>query len=125
VACYTSGNPTATCGAPDHCCFDDYSSSHNGYCTTDTCFYGTISCDGPEDCNTGEVCCARALSDPDNGTYGYNVSCQAGPCTTTPLVHEICHAGATTAGTCSDPSATCAPALGNDNDLPRALAICL
>jgi hypothetical protein len=122
VACANEGDPSNTCTSPEHCCFSNYTAAHDGYCTTADCFYGTINCDGPEDCGAGEVCCASALSDPADGTYGYDVSCRSGACGGTVLEHELCHPGGVS---CSNPNAACVPAAGNDNDLPRDLSICL
>src|SRR5690349_16546686 len=58
VSCYTEGAAANTCSLPAHCCFTNYSAQHDGYCSTASCAYGTISCDGPEDCSSGELCCA-------------------------------------------------------------------
>jgi hypothetical protein len=117
VACYAQGSPSATCTAPDHCCFSNFDSYHDGSCATSACGWGTITCDGPEDCG-GQYCCAHAIRDPDLGTIGYTVACQATSCGAAPINQELCH----TSGTCSH--GTCASALGIDNDLPRALQIC-
>src|SRR5262245_44332908 len=64
VTCYTAGDPSASCNLPVHCCFGNYSSDRNGECTTSRCAWGTIACDGPEDCGAGERCCAHAQIDP-------------------------------------------------------------
>jgi hypothetical protein len=120
VTCYREGDPGATCSGSEHCCFSNYSAAHNGYCTTSTCAFGTINCDGPEDCASGETCCAHAITDPNDGTIGYTISCQTGACGAAPLNEELCH----TASTCSTGGA-CESALGNQNDLPRTLSICL
>src|SRR5688572_16881089 len=53
VACYSTGAPSRTCTLPVHCCFFNYSAQHDGYCTNETCSWGTILCDGPEDCSNG------------------------------------------------------------------------
>src|SRR5882672_3923889 len=53
-SCYTEGNPGATCSSPSHCCFSNYSSAHDGACSTAACTWGTESCDGPEDCASGQ-----------------------------------------------------------------------
>ena len=118
IACYTEGFPAQSCSAPDHCCFTNYSSQHDGYCTTSTCAYGTITCDGPEDCASGQHCCAHALRDPNLGTTGYTVGCQATACGTPPLNQELCHASSTCGGK------TCVSAAIADYDLPRVLSIC-
>jgi hypothetical protein len=118
VTCYSEGNPGATCALPVHCCFSNYSSFHDGVCTTQSCVYGTIMCDGPEDCPSGELCCAHAVSDPVYGTK-YRLACQSGGCGSAPLNQEICHP----ATGCST-GAACVTAYGNDNDLPRTLYIC-
>jgi hypothetical protein len=117
VACYTEAAPTNTCSLPSHCCFTSYSAQHDGYCANAACSYGTISCDGPEDCSGGDVCCAHAIRSSTAGTVGYTVSCQAS-CGDAPLDREICHpeSGCT--------SGTCVNAYGVDNDLPRALYVC-
>lgn len=123
VGCYADGFPDATCTLPTHCCFTNYSSAHNGSCTMDVCVYGTISCDGPEDCPGGQRCCAHAIEDPDFGTLGYTLACQASACGAAPLNQELCHPTTSLAGTCST-GTRCVTAFGNDNDLPRELNIC-
>jgi hypothetical protein len=124
VSCYTEGFPSTTCSLPTHCCFSNYSSQHDGECTTSACSWGTESCDGPEDCASGQHCCAHANMDPDYGLTGYTLACQATACGTAPINQELCHPTATSAsGTCPS-GKTCVTALGNDNDLPRTLSIC-
>lgn len=124
VACYASGSPSASCTLPTHCCFTNYSAQHDGTCTTDVCAYGTMSCDGPEDCPSGQRCCAHANDDPDWGILGYSLGCQVDACGPAPLNQELCHPTATSvAGTCST-GTHCVTAYGNDNDLPRVLYIC-
>jgi hypothetical protein len=117
VTCYSQTSQTATCTLPTHCCFSNFDVQHNGTCDSAACAWGTISCDGPEDCTGGQRCCSHAILDSDQGLVGYTVACQAGPCGAAPINQEICHAG-----TCS--SGTCVSALGHDNDLPRTLDIC-
>jgi hypothetical protein len=117
VTCYTQASQTATCALPTHCCFSNFDAQHDGTCGSSACAWGTISCDGPEDCSAGQRCCSHAIFDADQGLMGYTVACQAGPCGAAPINQEICHAG-----TCS--SGTCVSALGHDNDLPRTLDIC-
>ncbi len=123
VSCYSEGYPSTTCALPTHCCFTNYSSQHNGECTTSTCAWGTMDCDGPEDCATGQHCCAHALIDPDWGMLGYKLGCQASACGAAPINQELCHPASSAVSTCSN-GGTCVPALGNDNDLPRTLYIC-
>ncbi len=126
VACYTEGFPTNTCTLPVACCFSDYSSQHDGYCSTDPCPWGTLTCDGPEDCTSGGVCCANPLFDSTDGSLiGYRVACQPGPCGSSLAVRELCHPTGTTQGTCSSASAQCVSAYGNDNDLPPILYVCM
>lgn len=118
VACYTQASPSATCTAPEHCCFSNFSAQHDGMCSTTACAWGTISCDGPEDCVAGQHCCAHAIIDPVDGTTGYTIACQAAACGAAPANQELCHATATcTTGACTS-------AFGTDNDLPRVLSIC-
>ncbi len=113
VACYTEGAPSNTCTAPEQCCFSNYSSHHNGFCTTSACAWGTITCDGPEDCAAGEECCATALD------WGWTLACQSGACGTPPASEELCH----TSDTCES-GETCVSALDANYSLPRALSVC-
>jgi hypothetical protein len=123
ISCFTEGNPGATCALPTHCCFTNYSAQHDGECSNAACAWGTIECDGPEDCATGQHCCAHLLSDPVNGNTGYRMSCQSSACGAAPVNQELCHPTSSPAGTCST-GHSCVSALDNDNDLPRTLYIC-
>jgi hypothetical protein len=123
VSCYLEGYPGSTCAQPSHCCFSNYSAQHDGECSTSACSWGTIDCDGPEDCASGQHCCAHAIVDPDYGLTGYKLGCQASACGAAPINQELCHPTSSAAPTCSN-GRTCVPALGNDNDLPRTLSIC-
>ena len=120
VSCYTEGAPANTCALPEHCCFSNYSAQHDGACSTSQCAYGTISCDGPEDCGQGEHCCAHAIIDPDDGLRGYAVACQANACDAPPVGNELCHPD----GAACSTGGACVTALGNANDLPRSLYVC-
>ena len=114
VSCYTQGAPANTCTLPTHCCFSNYSAQHDGFCANNACTWGTISCDGPEDCGGGGHCCATQLHDSNGDISGYSLACQASACSG----DELCH----TSSTCGGKS--CVTALGNNNDLPRTLDIC-
>jgi hypothetical protein len=120
VTCYRTNDPAATCALPaEHCCFSNYSAAHDGACSTTSCAWGTIRCDGPEDCGTGQRCCAHALIDPNDGLFGHALTCQATPCGPAPVNQQICH----TTSQC--PAGTqCVTVVMNDNDLPRTLNIC-
>ena len=111
VSCFYTGNPTNTCTSPSYCCFDNYTSDHNGYCTsTGTCAFGKATCDGPEDCGAGQECCAHAIRDPENGTTGFTLSCEA----SCGADLEVCHTTAScSSGTCSSYSY-----------LPKTLLVC-
>jgi hypothetical protein len=124
ISCFTEGNPGATCSQPSQCCFGNYSSAHDGSCSTQACAWGTQTCDGPEDCASGQHCCAHVLVDDYWGIYGYQLSCQASACGAAPANQEMCHPTTTSArGTCSTGTA-CVTAQGNDADLPPNLHIC-
>jgi hypothetical protein len=123
VSCYTEGAPNATCTLPTHCCFTNYSSQHDGFCMNTACSWGTIDCDGPEDCPSGQRCCAHVLVDPNDGITGYRLACQASACGAAPANEELCHPTSAAAGTCTTGS-RCVSALGNDSDLPPTLHIC-
>jgi hypothetical protein len=124
VACYTTANPDAVCTLPVHCCFTNYDSSHDGTCSPAACNWGTIDCDGPEDCPGGQRCCAHVIADPDTGILGYALRCQSTACGPAPANQELCHPTSSPGGTCTGSGRSCVSALGHDNDLPRALSIC-
>ena len=119
ISCYTQGNPTATCTLPTHCCFSNFSAQHDGFCEASECAWGTIECDGPEDCTSGGHCCSHQLTD-SNGLIGYRVACQAAACGASPANEELCHGN----GPACANGGTCITAFGNNNDLPRSLSIC-
>jgi hypothetical protein len=118
VTCYASYDPAATCSLPVHCCFSNYSAAHNGECTTSSCAWGTIDCDGPEDCASGASCCSQALVGAD-GIEGYRMACQADACGPIPDSYELCH----TSATC-DGGRSCVTAYGNAPEFPRTINIC-
>jgi hypothetical protein len=120
VSCYTEGNPAQSCTLPTHCCFSNYSSQHDGFCSNNACIYGTITCDGPEDCTGGQHCCSHALFDSGGSVNGYSMACQASACGAAPANYELCH---TDGAACSN-GGTCVSAYLRDNDLPRTLDIC-
>jgi hypothetical protein len=123
VSCYSEVAPDTSCTLPTHCCFNDYSAQHSGSCETSSCTWGTIDCDGPEDCATGQHCCAHAIIDPDNGIIGHTLACQATACGAPPVDQELCHPTSSAAGTCASGTA-CVSAADHDYDLPRTLYIC-
>jgi len=123
VSCYSDGFPNTTCALPTHCCFSNYSAQHNGECTSSSCTWGTIECDGPEDCASGQHCCAHVLSDPVEGLIGYRLACQRAACGAAPANQELCHTTASLVGTCST-GTRCVTAAGNNADLPGTLHIC-
>lgn len=122
VSCYSEGNPSAACTLPTHCCFTNYSAQHNGSCTSSSCTWGTINCDGPEDCGAGQRCCAHAIEDPNDGVVGYTLACQQNACGAAPLNEELCHPTTMATGTCS--AGSCVNTVGHNNDLPRTLSVC-
>jgi len=123
VACYSAFDPAATCSAPSHCCFSNYSAQHDGSCEVAACSWGTIDCDGPEDCGSDQHCCADVIMDPVDGITGYRLACRASACGAAPAHQELCHPGASAAGTCASGTA-CVAAADHDFDLPSTLYIC-
>ena len=121
VSCYRETQPSQTCSAPDVCCFTNYSAQHNGYCkeTASACTWGSISCDGSEDCG-GQLCCANGTWDSEWGMQGWTLACSASACGTGPLNWELCHPGG---APCSG-GKRCVSAYGVANDLPRTLYVC-
>ena len=120
MSCYRENAPAATCSAPEVCCFTNYSAQHNGACGTSACAWGTITCDGPEDCGTGQRCCAHGDWDPDWGMKGWKLACSSTACGAPPLNRELCHPGG---APCSG-GKSCVSAYGLANDLPRSLYVC-
>ena len=112
ISCYTEGAPSTTCSLPVQCCFGNYSAQHNGYCTTSACTWGTIACDGPEDCASGQHCCGT------KNEYGWTLACTSNACGGSDINEELCHASST----CSRGS--CVNAFGVNYDLPRTLSVC-
>jgi hypothetical protein len=113
VSCYSEGAPQTTCTLPTHCCFSNYSAQHNGYCTTSQCAWGTIDCDGPEDCASGQYCCGH------KSEYGgWTLACSATACGAPELNEELCHTSETCGGR------TCVGAYGVAYDFPRTLSVC-
>lgn len=123
VSCYSTYAPSATCALPAHCCFTNYNAAHSGSCDTAACAWGTIDCDGPEDCASGQRCCAHVIIDPENGITGYKLACQTDACGAAPANVELCHGGSTAAGTC-DGGRACVSAASDYYDLPGTLSIC-
>jgi hypothetical protein len=123
ISCYTEGNPGATCALPTQCCFGNYTAQHDGECSASACVWGTIDCDGPEDCGSGQHCCAHVIIDPDWGILGYKLACQSTACGAAPANQEMCQPTTTAAGTCGS-GRTCVTTSGNDSDLPPSLHIC-
>jgi hypothetical protein len=120
VSCYREGAPDAFCTLPTRCCFTNYSAQHNGSCTSSSCAWGTIECDGPEDCAEGQRCCSRAILDSYGTTVGYRMACSSNACGASPLGEELCHPD----GAACRNGGACVTAYGNQTDLPRSLYIC-
>jgi len=123
VACYSGGAPSATCTGNDHCCFSNYSASHDGYCSADACEFGRMECDGPEDCAPDNVCCAERLSDPAGTGYalGYVVACRTGSACPTGT-WQLCHTSSTR--DCGS-GRSCQPSGPVNAELPQILGLCV
>lgn len=112
VTCFSTTNPSATCSAGQQCCFDG-TASHSGTCATSCSSWGTLSCDGPEDCSNGQRCCASFT-----GT-GVKVGCAD---TCLPYFQggdELCHEPSV-----CDGGRWCITSYGTQPALPRTTAIC-
>ena len=120
LTCPRENNVSATCALPQVCCFSNYSSFHAGSCSAGTCGWGTMRCDGPDDCAGGQSCCAHATRDPDFGTTGWILACSASACGAPPFDRELCQPGG---APCSG-GKSCVSAQGVANDLPRTLYVC-
>ena len=113
VSCYSQIAPSATCSLPVQCCFSSESLHHDGICSTSSCTWGTIACDGPEDCASGQQCCATYTA------TGVRLACQTGACLAPPYGDELCHEPSI----CPD-GRWCITAFGTQPALPRTLAVC-
>ncbi|HEY5923261.1 MAG TPA: hypothetical protein VIV11_16390 [Kofleriaceae bacterium] len=113
VSCYAQSAPSASCTLPTRCCFSSESLHHDGACSTSSCSWGTIDCDGPEDCASGQYCCATYTAG------GVRLACQTGSCAAPPYGDELCHEPSI----CRD-GRWCITAFGTQPALPRTLAVC-
>jgi hypothetical protein len=120
VLCFSQGAPNTICTGADHCCFNNYSAAHDGYCATDECPFGRIECDGPEDCPSGNVCCAERISDPSGIALAYVVACRAGSACPS-STWQLCHSSAP--GTCGA-GRSCQAAGPINAELPHELELC-
>src|SRR5437764_371168 len=66
-SCWTLSACPQTCTAPQYCCFNNSSfygiPGQEGTCSNTPCVQsgsaiGSQTCDGPEDCPSGQLCCA-------------------------------------------------------------------
>jgi hypothetical protein len=144
-SCYSPSACAQTCSAPQNCCFTVSYGVEFGSCSSTPCVQqgsaiGAENCDGPEDCPSGQLCCAVEVWDPYFGIISNTIACQAGPCsaTSTTVAYELCHPNGTP---CSNPEQSCiianapssstngcpagegAPTVG-DRDMPLNLYVC-
>jgi hypothetical protein len=148
-SCYTPSACAQTCTAPQYCCFSNSGlygvPGEEGTCSDAPCVQsgsaiGSQSCDGPEDCPSGQLCCAVEVWDPDFGIISNTIACQAGPCAATSpnVAYELCHPNG---APCSNPGQSCiianapstsvngcpagqgAPTVG-DHDMPFNIHVC-
>jgi hypothetical protein len=101
VNCGSNNNP-GTCNTGEKCCVLapglDYCESPSAtcQCTNGNCNITEVTCDGNEDCGSGQMCCGII----SGNSYAKTV-CQSSCNGTTE--REICHPG----GTCVTPNTTC------------------
>ena len=119
VSCYTEGNPAQSCALPVHCCFSNYSSQHDGLCTTSAWRTARSLRRAGRLRDRPALLLARAVLERGS-LSGYSLACQANACGAAPASYELCHRGG---AACSN-GGTCVTAYLNDNDLPRTLDIC-
>ena len=106
------------CTGLTHCCFNNYSAAHDGYCSTDTCEFGRIECDGPEDCAASNLCCAQRISDPNGIALAYVVACRAGSACPTGT-WQLCHANSECGA-----GRSCQPTGPINSELPHVIDVC-
>jgi hypothetical protein len=124
IACFTEGAPNQTCEPGVECNFNNYNSFHDGSCTNAySQTYGAEFCDGPEDCAAGSHCCVVGSWNGDMPLW--TIACQTAPCVGGAGNYEMCHTGATAAGTCSDTARTCMTAnAAGDYSIAANLYVC-
>jgi len=75
-----------TCALPGYFCCQNYNEPAECLAVGATCVYGVpLSCDGPEDCDSGEVCCGDVFKLGQNESFT-NVACAA---TCTGMDHRV------------------------------------
>jgi hypothetical protein len=112
VTCYSDAAPAATCTAPSQCCFGS-GFDPDGSCSSSTCSWGSVSCDGPEDCTSGQRCCATVTA------AGVRVACATSCLSPLQGGDELCHEPSI-----CDGGRWCVTAFGTQPALPRNLSIC-
>jgi len=124
VSCYASFAPDQTCAPGVACNFSNYSSTHDGQCSNDfPQTYGLATCDGPEDCAAGSVCCVVMGFIGDAPVV--NMACQATACATGNGNFELCHPTGNPSGTCADTSKQCVLAgAAADFSIAQNLHVC-
>ncbi len=113
-----------TCAvASQSCCFGEnvtpYCYKKDAFagckCTGTLCEKAVVDCDGPEDCNGGQVCCAtKGITGKHFDRLSCTTTCKTGLTTT---AAEVCHLNAS--GTCPS-GMTCA----SDARLPGGYGLC-
>jgi hypothetical protein len=110
-SCWTLTACLQTCSAPQYCCFNNSNfygiAGEEGTCSNTPCVQsgsaiGSENCDGPEDCPSGQLCCAVEVFDPDFGIITNTIACQVGPCSAN--AYELCHPNG---APCSNPAQSC------------------
>lgn len=89
-----------TCSATEQCCIMGIGSAGTCIPRGDSCTGASIACDGPEDCDAGEVCCGRA------GGGGGGAACADSCGGPGGGGFELCHE----MSDCSDGADMCCPA---------------
>ena len=111
--CYATSAPAQTCTTAQACCFDG-TFEHSGSCSSSACTtYGSLRCDGPEDCSDGQKCCATITRD------GVTVGCAAECLPYFEGGDELCHEPSFCSG-----GRSCITAYGTQPALPRTVSIC-
>jgi hypothetical protein len=106
------------------CCYD--SDTGNGSCTTGKCSTtaGTFTCDGPEDCDTGEQCCgsvSTALQIAGSPHHEYFTRCvTSGTCGKGLILRETAYVIVCKRAADCTAAQTCVPA----TNMPSGVGIC-
>lgn len=118
-ACFSASDPFQSCASPTPVCCFAAAGNHPGTCAADTssCTYGAESCDGKEECPSGQGCYANEVT-----TSSWTIACSATPPTGGLATYTMCHPGLS--GQCPIGKSCVGTTAAGVTGLPADLYIC-